>query len=50
LLASQALSRDLLCGDNDLLSCIANFYPGCLPGSPFWTGGLFAPLKQALGY
>jgi hypothetical protein len=26
LLASQALSRDLLCGDNDLLSYIVNFY------------------------
>jgi hypothetical protein len=30
LLASQALSRDLLCGDNDLLSRIANFYARCL--------------------
>ena len=26
MLASQAISRDLRCGDNDLLSCISNFH------------------------
>jgi hypothetical protein len=36
LLASQALSRDLLCGDNDLLSCIANFCARCLFRPPAW--------------
>jgi hypothetical protein len=36
LLALQALSRDLLCGDNELLSYIANYYARCLFRFPEW--------------
>jgi hypothetical protein len=49
LLALQALSRDLLCGDNDLLSCIANFYARCLFRLPDWGRWIICRWNMVLG-